>query len=513
VHELLTAGLRGHTAHPSECVHRHAPWAASHSPLLRRASSNAAPLAFGAASYAFCVARQLTIRELLNSTPFTDEQLHRYAMVVGFQPRRDYLDAIDSERRSLTLYLRSDRLLRVAETGSQARVMGRLRRALRDQIREQMVGRRAFRGPVSVEIDLHATSVRQPPSSPPSVKAYLDLLGKRGEEGLVYPDDEVVRHLRVRRHAPDHPIHRAQPEDWIHMGQPSFPWGPDHGVEARIVLRPLRLYISDFDRLWRRSDQIFDRARSSVWDRDEPAGARFWAHQWDDLRDHDRLAELRREDRDDVSDSGLYAPGGLFDASPEMRAIRMDDRRRRQRETKALLDRLLLDQRPGELDRPGPVAEIDQLTWAHVPELVAMKREHPVMPGVFYLPLPTESEGGPDWAQVVRREMEAHRVKTRVLGRPLDTPLSLDISVRGATSGRKDYDNLAHIVLPAFEQIFCADVRGTVVSYRVYESDGDEPAVRVMVTTDQRLQDMEDAIATSRDWVLRHGPALLRMRH
>jgi hypothetical protein len=33
-----------------------------------------------------------------------------------------------------------------------------------------------------------------------------------------------------------------------------------------------------------------------------------------------------------------------------------------------------------------------------------------------------------------------------------------------------------------------------------------------MAMTDRRLQDMEDAITTSRDWVLRHGPRLMRNR-
>jgi hypothetical protein len=108
--------------------------------------------------------------------------------------------------------------------------------------------------------------------------------------------------------------------------------------------------------------------------------------------------------------------------------------------------------------------------------------------------------------------MEAHRAKARVLARPLDTPLSLDISVRGAGPGRKDHDNLAHLLLPPFEKIFCAGRRGTVVSYRVYETKADEPGVRVMVMTDQRLHDMEDAIAASRNWVLRYGPSPVQER-
>lgn len=452
--------------------------------------------------YASRVTRLITPDEWRCRPRPSPEQLRRRTELLARQPRRDYLDAIDSERRALTLHLDTPRLL---STG--AKKKDRMRDTLRERIREQMIGRRAFRGPVSVEIDLHATGVPQPPASPPSVKAYLDLLGKRGEQGLVYPDDEVIRHLRVRRHAADHPINRAQPEDWRYMDSPRFPWGPPVGVQVRIVVRPLRVYIADYDRLFGRRDEIFgDRGEPDRYDDEEPEGARFWTRGWDDLRDNDRLDELRKQDSDDANDRGLYATGGLFDPSPEMSAMRAEDRRRRHREFKALLDRVLLDQRPDDLDRPGPVAEVDRLSWASSPELLAMKRHHPVMAGVFYLPLPPETSGGPAWSQTVCNEMEAHRAKARILARPLDTSLSLDISVRGAGRGRKDYDNLAHVLLPPFEKIFCASQRGTVVSYRVYESEADEPGVRVMVLTDQRLQDMEDAIAASRKWVLRHGP-------
>jgi hypothetical protein len=139
--------------------------------------------------------------------------------------------------------------------------MADLREVLRGQVREQMRGRRPFRRPVSVEIDLHATGMAQPPASPPSVKAYLDLRGKRGEPPLVYADDECVHYLRVRRHANDHPIARAEPEDWIYMDRPRRPWAPDLGVEVVITVRPLRAYIVDYDRLFRRREQVFGEDR------------------------------------------------------------------------------------------------------------------------------------------------------------------------------------------------------------------------------------------------------------
>lgn len=113
------------------------------------------------------MARLITPDEPLHRRPLRPDQLRRYGELLARQPRRDYLDAIDSERRALTLHLDSDRLLRTADNSRQARVMGRIRGELREQIRAQMLGRRAFRGPVSVEIDLHATGVSHPPTSPP----------------------------------------------------------------------------------------------------------------------------------------------------------------------------------------------------------------------------------------------------------------------------------------------------------------------------------------------------------
>jgi hypothetical protein len=362
---------------------------------------------------------------------------------------------------------------------------------------------------VSVEIDLHATELAQPPASPPSVKAYLDLLGKRGEPPLVYADDELVHHLRVRRHANDHPITRAEPEDWIHMDRPRLPWGPATGVEVKITVRPLRTYVADYERLFRRRDQIFgEKLERARWydDYDDRAGGGFWKEDWDDSRDSDRLSELRSEDADDEGDRGMYAPGGLYDSSAEARKMRMSDRRRRKREIKALLNKLILEQRPGQLDRPGPISEIDLLSWAGIPELLAMTRGNPVMPGVFYLPLPSQRPGDVRWSDTVRGAMADHRGKFRILERPFDTPLTLDISVRGAGVGRRDLDNLAHDVLVPFEQVFCADRRGTVVSYRVYLADGEPPEVRVMVLADHRLSDMEDAIRASRHWILSRGP-------
>jgi hypothetical protein len=129
------------------------------------------------------------------------------------------------------------------------------------------------------------------------------------------------------------------------------------------------------------------------------------------------------------------------------------------------------------------------------------------MAGSFFLPLPPKTSKGDDWRDMVRDAMEEHRRKfAAIASEPLDTGLALDISVRGAGTNRRDLDNLARDVLVPFEQLYCANERGTVVSYRVYEAEGPRDEVRVLVMTDSRLHQLEDAIAQARHWSLSHGP-------
>lgn len=123
-----------------------------------------------------------------------DAELRALRGAAATTKRRSYLDAIDGQRRRLRLKFISDDLLRKPRTG-QARRIGTLRGTLTEQARHQMRARRRrpFRGDVAVEIDLHAIGVPQPATSPPAVKAYLDLL-----EGIAYPDDR-----RLARRSPD----------------------------------------------------------------------------------------------------------------------------------------------------------------------------------------------------------------------------------------------------------------------------------------------------------------------
>jgi len=266
---------------------------------------------------------------------------------VSHQARRHYLDALDVRRRQLRLRLVSDRLLRKPDNAKQGKVMERLATELRGQVRDQMGRRRRFRGPVAMTIELHATSLDQPPGTPPSVKAYVDVL-----QGLVYRDDRDVHLLRVARNASDNPIVRASDRSWIWSGEmPRFPHGPEEGVAVAITVWPVRLYASLYDAMWLNQSEIFDDARFG-----DAAGAAFFGTDIvADDQARDELDELLAEEAAEYEGSGaLYGPGGLFADDAEGRALRAESAALRREQIRGLRNRQLLRQRPTIADRPGP---------------------------------------------------------------------------------------------------------------------------------------------------------------
>ena len=76
----------------------------------------------------------------------------------------------------------------------------------------------------------------------------------------------------------------------------------------------------------------------------------------------------------------------------------------------------------------------------------------------------------------------------------------------------KDIDNLAHVVLQAFEELFCGQNRGTVTSYRAYRAEGGEPGVRVIIMAGERLDQLQDAMDATRDYLMSRGPDRDRFR-
>jgi hypothetical protein len=416
---------------------------------------------------------------------------------MSIRRRRSYLDALDSHHRPMMLRLESDELVRKPSTATQKRRMPLIVEDLRRQVRAQMQRskRRAFRGDVSVHLDLHATSIAMPPSSPPAVKAYLDLL-----QGLVYADDRQIRHLRVTRHANDNPILAANSVALLAQTMyPRYPHGPHTGVEVRFRIEPLRTYISDYDRVFEcrpgldKDDLRYDSA-FPYWDDSE----------WHDPIEGDRLQDLEEDEADDMASCGIYTPGWIYDGETEAR-IRHRSFRRAQlaglRARRLLGGRLLgPDDRPG---LPSPLVASTSRVYEGSRPMLFRWFEAPVS---IVLPLPPTKSSGIKWRRTVEDAFEQHRDRWMREDLTFEMPVALDIAVGGASPRLADLDNLAQHILEPFERLYCAGNRGTVASYRVYEAHGDHEGVRVLVIGDDVLHAFETTIQDTRHRLLASGP-------
>jgi Holliday junction resolvase RusA-like endonuclease len=404
----------------------------------------------------------------------------------------DYLGANELWRRSLRLGFTTAALLRKSDNrrqhARQEALVAEVRAQARAQMREQR--RRAFRGDVSVEMTMYAPTVQSPPAAPTSVKAYLDALN-----GIVWADDRQVSHLTVDRVAADHPWQRRAREgreSQAALGtEERQPW-------VSLVVLPARVYTEHYDRMWRLRDDIVSGRYDHDLDLDDAGD--FWDYRWN-VDDDERLDELRSERRDELAGRGIYgvAPDEIIES---LRAMR-------EREIEELELKLLLHERPGFGDRPGPPPA---LADPEVQERVGLAPidllEKVDTPSAFRVQLPREGtgDGQPSWRSQVRDAMTAHRERWWMFPEVLEEPLALDIAARGMGENGKDIDNLAHTVLAAFEDLFCARMRGTVTAYRAYRTSGGEPGVRVVVMSERRLRQLEAAMDAARDYLMRRGP-------
>jgi hypothetical protein len=287
--------------------------------------------------------------------------------------------------------------------------------------------------------------------------------------------------------------------------RPRFPFGPAAGVEVKIRVEPLPTYVSDYDRVFDirtaiEDDDDLDDSDFPYWDTNEV---------FDPLAD-DHLDDLCEEHADDLADRGLFAPGGLLAERDELR-----DRMRAFRAaqiTGIQNKRLLGGQRLGPSDRPGPPSPTTAALKALFPDLVSSEGWYEA-PISALLPLPPTSPGPQKWKSVVVEAFTRHRSKWRMLNARFAAPVALDIAVGGASKNLADLDNLAREILEPFERIYCSRRRGTVVSYRVYETHGQYEGIRVMVMGDDRLAAFEQTLSDARHLVLRRGPQALSDRH
>jgi len=390
----------------------------------------------------------------------------------------DYLDANATWRRTLMLQVETPELLRVGANRVQRRRQEELLDEARGQLRAAMQKqrRRAFRGEVSVEMHIHIAGGGEPPSAPKSVKRYLDAL-----TGIAYADDRQLGHLLVRRFAPDR--HRASHK-------------PDRSASVQIVITPLRLYIADYDRVFARRDGL-----KRDGDVDHEVVAFFEDDDPQNFGD-DELDDLLEERREDTRHEGVYSLD-----HPELASTM---RTLRERRIGALESKLILRARPDRDDRPGPdlaARDNELFEAAGMPALEPWTRYE--LPGTMWLPpllLHSRQPGELSWRERAREQLEAHRARWRILPDAFDQPLALDIAIHGAQATTHDIDNVAHTVLQAFEELYCADRRGTVVAYRVYRQASAEAGVRVHLMTDRRLWQLDAAIDEARHAALREGP-------
>jgi Holliday junction resolvase RusA-like endonuclease len=397
----------------------------------------------------------------------------------------DYLDAVAASfKRRLWLQIETPELLRTHKNRAQAMRQEPYLELACVQIREQMrtQRRRAFRGDVSVEIDISALGVAMPPSAPKSVKRYLDAMS-----GLVYADDRQVAHLAVQRIAKDDPRWRDSDADGQSGGEP----------RVAITVLPVRLYVADYDRAFRLHDKI---ERNYDYDAHDE-GHELWAQDWS-IEDGMRLDDLRAEQRD------LEAKAGGYRFLDEDLAARLASHT--EREISQLQAKLMLHRRPQAEDRPGTREEWD---WSpemlkHFPTTLEPPAWMPRydMPGEFWIPLPPEVSGGTAWRRTIRAEMEKHRERWRILPAAFDSDLSLDVAVLGAGTNARDIDNAAHDVLTAVEDLYCRARRGTVTGYRVYRCPSEIPGVRVRMMMGERIPQLARTLETARWYVISRGP-------
>jgi Holliday junction resolvase RusA-like endonuclease len=338
--------------------------------------------------------------------------------------------------------------------------------------------RRPFRGEVSVELTIVAPDDVVAPSAPKSVKRYLDALN-----GIVYADDRQIAHLLVRRFADDHPYRQHRPS-----APRSTSFARVH-PSVHLSVIPLRLYVADYDRAFT------SRARRARR-RDDELGEE---QDYEDRRELSRLYEEREQDAEGDGINGF----GNRQLVGTLRDLR-------ETEIRQLEVNRLLRQEPDRYDRPGPAPASHLALRGSDNDVVLLQRRYGI-PGTIWLPplLTQRRDGeGESWARLARNQLIAHREDwAPLLPDFFDQPIALDVAIFGADTSTHDIDNIAHVILQNFEELYCQDRRGTVTTYRVYRRTGAQNGIRVQLMTDERLRELEFAIDEARSDVVEAGPS------
>jgi hypothetical protein len=394
---------------------------------------------------------------------------------------RDVLDVLAADRREIRLTICTPRPIRQPGNRAQRLRLRSLRVDAANQIDQRMNAdsRRAFRGPIAVELRIALPAGRDDAALSPVVKAHLDLL-----VGSVVDDDKFVDHLLVLRERIAGP-----------------------GSEATIRCLPLSIFAAEFDRAFRvvggaaAARLIKQRAPEPDPHEFMSPARRIWGLESFDEHareilsyEESELAVIRDLDAqeeeqlatDPDADVELDVPTSAPEfADPDVRA---STREHLERTVAFARGDLLTDQGFDARDRPGSppawLSETQALDAADVLELADGG------PGCFLLPPPPDrptSPGASRWQTQVAHTFGARRSTDGWHAVRFSGPLALDVAMRGRIDRGRDIDNVAAKIVSAFTGAF-EDAEPDVVGYRVYRQPGDVDDVRVRVMPAVRLE-------------------------
>jgi Holliday junction resolvase RusA-like endonuclease len=405
----------------------------------------------------------------------------------------DSLNVLAADQRELSFSLSAGRPLRKSSTRKQSKELVKLRESAATQLVRHMDAetRRAFRGRVSVQMDIRLPKGRHDAGLPAMVKNYLDLLTSR-----VIPDDSRIAHLLVLR---------GQPAD-----------------QAQVTIRclPVSLFTADYDRAhWVLGEAganpilapDFERAHAPYRDGApnpdrSPWGLTPFDNDQLEMLTYDQEVLSVIEDLDAQEAGQLEEdPDGIALLDPLPGYAELEDPQVRDAMRPTLeqsighaLGAMLTDHGFDARDRPGAspswLAEIDD---PHEVEIVQLPDGGP---GCFILPDSAIREAPRDerpWLEQIEDQLRSRLNNMPWCQALFGGPLVLDIALRGHAA-KRDIDNAAHDVLRAFTKVLDRHGAG-FIGYRVYRQawPADDLRVRLMPAT--RLQALARAIDRARE--------------
>jgi hypothetical protein len=361
--------------------------------------------------------------------------------------------------------------------------MGLLRQELLAQVEEQMrqKSRRAFRGPVAVDLSLALPSGYEDTGLKTLVKAYLDVLGESA-----FFDDAKVEHLIVSRSV-----------------------STSEKAEIAVNCLPLTVFAASFDRSFRVAAEL------ALTDPDTHRTTKPWGLHRFDRHDEEVLTYeegiLRRIEEVDAAEQEAFEEDEDATFFPHLSEsdCELGDRQLREslgpelaQSISLAIGRKLTDQGFDSHDRPGsPPGWLEEVVTRDLADVEHLSAEHP---GCFTLPAPPQSKratGDPSWTHEVMRAF-AYRFGSpwRWGWATFGEPLVLDIAVRGGAAASNDLDNLAHQVVAAFIDVFKAG-KPEIDGYRAYRVSRGTPELRVRVVPAIRLRLLRRSIDQAHDLI------------